>query len=80
MNNQNLYLKYLESYFNKVKLNKYSLKLKKIKISIVPELLLLKEHAEDVLLNQQSRFKPYLQIFIDNKIIYNSIDFELNEN
>lgn len=60
LNNQKLYLKYIESAFNLVPLNKHPLKIRKITLSKVPFIKLLKEHAEDPILSKASKFRPYL--------------------
>lgn len=65
-------MKYLEGVFSNISLNKHPLKIKKIKFSSIPILKLLKEHAEDPILNNAPKFRPYVQIFNKKEIIYNS--------
>lgn len=74
LNNQKLYLKYIESAFNNVKFNKHPIRLKKLSISEIPFIRKLKEHAEDPVLSKTGNFKPYIQIFKNKEIVYNSFE------
>ena len=74
LNNHRLYLKYFQSFFYGVKLNKHPLVLKRIALSELPFIKLNKEHAENALYNSACNFKPYIQIFKDKSVLYNSYD------
>ena len=74
LNNHHLYLKYFQSFFFNIKLNKHPLILKRIALSELPFLKLNKEHAESALLNSAPNFKPYIQIFKEKTVLYNSYD------
>lgn len=74
LNNQKLYLKYIESAFNNVSFNKHPILLKKLTISEIPFIRKLKEHGEDPVLSKTVNFKPYIQIFKNKEIIYNSFE------
>lgn len=43
-------------------------------MSEVPEVDLLPEHKKDPVYSSQKKIKPYLQVFYDKKIVYNTID------
>ena len=64
----------MEGIFNNLPLNKHPVILKKISFSEIPKIKFLKEHAEDVILCQTPKFKPYIQIFNKNQIEYNSFE------
>lgn len=74
LNNHHLYIKYFQSFFFDVKLNKHPLVLKRIALSELPFIRLNKEHAENPLLSSTCNFKPYIQIFKDKTVLYNSYD------
>ncbi len=60
LNNQKLYLKYIESAFGEVSFNKHPILIKKIALSQTPFIRFLKEHAEDPVLKDTAKFMPYL--------------------
>ena len=74
LNNHKLYLKYFEGCLRDVPINKHPLLIKSISISEIPFIRLLKEHAEDPVYASAPAFRPYLQIFQGQKILYNSIE------
>lgn len=74
LNNQKLYLKYIEGVFHNVSMNPHPIAVKKIVLSRTLFVKLLKEHAEDPVLSSTPNFKPYIQIFEKNQILYNSFD------
>ena len=74
LNNHRLYLSYFESCFNGVVLNRHPIRIKRITLSEPPLVKLLKEHAEDSVLSNAPRFRPYLQLFQRQAVVFNSID------
>lgn len=74
LHNHRLYLKYFQSFFFDVKMNKHPLVLKRIALSELPFIRLNKEHAENPLFNAACNFKPYVQIFRDKAVLHNSYD------
>jgi hypothetical protein len=60
--------------------NNHPVKLKSVSLSEAPQVLLTKEHAEDPFLVSNTVFKPYLQIFVESKCVFNSIEKELKHN
>ncbi|EAS06714.2 PTEN tumor-suppressor protein C2 domain protein (macronuclear) [Tetrahymena thermophila SB210] len=65
---QQLYLNYFANILSGVKLNNKPLKLKKIIFSEVPKIMRKDEKG-----NEDISFRPYLQLFKDSQIIYNSL-------
>ena len=74
LNNHNLYLKYFQSCFSNIKLNKHPIIIKRLALSELPFIKLSQEHAENSLLNKASNFKPYIQVFKNKSILFNSYE------
>jgi hypothetical protein len=74
LKNHILYEKHCQQILALKNLNQHPLRLKKVFLSEAPQIRLLKEHAEDPFLVSNLVFKPYLQIFVNNKVVYNSIE------
>lgn len=74
LRNHRIYQRHCESLLTLKNLNQHPLRLKKVILSEAPQVRLLKEHAEDPFLVSNLVFKPYLQVFVDNKVVFNSIE------
>lgn len=74
LRNHELYRKHCQDILCLKTLNQHPLRLKKVILSEAPQVRLLKQHAEDPFLVSNLVFKPYLQIFVNNKVVFNSIE------
>jgi hypothetical protein len=74
LRNHWLYQKHCQRILALKELNQHPLRLKKVILSEAPQVRLLKQHAEDPFLVSNLVFKPYLQVFVDNKVVFNSIE------
>ena len=74
LKNHILYEKQCQNILGLKTLNQHPLRLKKVVLSEAPQVRLLKEHAEDPFLVSNLVFKPYLQVFVENKAVFNSIE------
>ena len=74
LKNHLIYQKHCESILGLKTLNQHPLRLKKVVMSEAPQVRLLKQHAEDPFLVSNLVFKPYLQLFVENKAVFNSIE------
>jgi len=57
-----------------MKLNNRKVKLKKIVLSEAPVVHLTSEHRRDPMLAAQTNLRPYIQVFLRRKVVFNSVD------
>ena len=74
LKNHLLYIKHCNRLLNLKDAHQHPLRLRKVHLNQTPLIRLHKKHAEDPFLVSNTVFKPYLQIFVDKQIVYNSID------